>query len=174
MKLDEKKEIVKEVHEEFSAAKVVIVTDYKGLDVLAMNDLRRKLREAGVSYRVVKNRLLERAAEGTGADVIKSYFKGPSAVAFSNDDPVAPARVLAAFVKENGKFEIKAGSLGGQLLDADAIKALSKLPSREQLLSQVLGAMNAVPASFVRALANVPEKLLYALTAIKEQKETSA
>lgn len=174
MRLDEKKDIVRDLHEEFSTAKVVIATDYKGLDVAAMNSLRRKLRESGVRYKVVKNRLLERAAEGTDVDVIKSSFKGPSAVAYSHEDPVAPAKVLTAFVKENDKFEIKAGVLGGKLLDADGIKALSKLPSREQLLGQVLGAMNAVPASFVRALANIPEKLLYALTAIKDQKDASA
>jgi len=173
MKLEEKKSIAEELHESFSKSKVVILTDYKGLNVAAMSDLRRRLRQSGIQYRVVKNRLLARASEQTEVETIRSHFKGPSAVAISYDDPVAPAKILIDFAKEFKSLEIKVGVLGGKELDFNAIKALADLPSREQLLSQVLGAMNAVPASFVRALANLPQKLLYALTAIKDQKETA-
>lgn len=173
MKLEVKKAITEELHEAFSKSKVVILTDYKGLNVAAMSDLRRRLRQSGIHYRVVKNRLLERASEQTGVEAIHSHFKGPSAVAFSYDDPVAPAKILIDFAKEFQALEIKVGVLGGKALDFKAIKALADLPPREQLLSQVLGAMNAVPASFVRALANLPQKLLYALTAIKDKKEAA-
>ena len=173
MKLEEKKAITEELHEAFSKSKVVILTDYKGLNVAAMNDLRRRLRQSGVHYRVVKNRLLARASEKTDVETIRSHFKGPSAIAFSYDDPVAPAKTLIDFAKEFDALGIRVGVLGGKELDFKAIKALADLPSREQLLSQTLAAMNAVPTSFVRALANLPQKLLYALTAIKEEKEAA-
>jgi large subunit ribosomal protein L10 len=149
------------------------LTDYKGLDVAAINDLRRKLRESDIEYQVVKNTLLARAAEDTEVALIKDHFKGPSAVAISYDDPVAPAKVLTQFAKDNGKLEIKVGVLNGKVLDAQAIKALALLPSREVMLAQLLATLNAVPTSFVRVLAEVPRSLLNVLTALKDQKEAA-
>ena len=172
MQMDKKKAIVEELHEKFSKSKIVILTDYKGLDVKAVSDLRRRLNEINAEFRVVKNTLLARASENTYVELIKEDFKGPSAVAMSYDDPVAPAKVLTEFAAGNDKFEVKFGVLGGKRLDVAAIKALSSLPSREVLLAQVLSAMNGVPTSFVRVLNAVPQKLLYALQAIKEQKES--
>ncbi len=169
----QKKQLVEELHEKFEKSKIVILTDYKGLNVDKINELRRKLTEANVEYRVVKNTLLYRASEDTGVAVAKDYFTGPSAIALSYDDPVAPAKVLATFAKDNDKLEIKFGVMSGKLLDAADIKSLSDLPSREVLLSQVLSAMNGVPTALVRVLSNVPEKLLYALQAIKDQKEAA-
>jgi large subunit ribosomal protein L10 len=173
MRLDKKKEIVEELHEKFSKSKVVIVTDYKGLDVAAITALRRKLREAGIEYRVIKNTLMARASEDTGVEAIRDSFKGPSAVALSYDDPVAPAKVLTEFAKENDKLEIKIGVMDGKVLDLSAIKALSSLPSREVLLAQVLSAMNGVPTSFVRVLNAIPQQFLYVLQAVKEKKEAA-
>ena len=173
MKLEEKKQIVNELHDRLERSTVVIVSDYKGLDVTAVTDLRRQLRESQVEFKVVKNTLLKRAAADTDAALMQDEFKGPSAIALSYDDPVAPAKILTAFAKENEKLEIRAGVMGGKLLDLAAIKALSNMPSREQLLSQLLSAMNAVPTSLVRVLAAVPQKLVYALQAIKEQKEAA-
>lgn len=173
MKLDKKKEIAEELHEKFSKSKIVILTDYKGLDVASVSDLRRKLNEVNVDFKVVKNSLLARASENTDVEAIKGDFKGPSAVALSYDDPVAPAKVITEFADKNDKFEIKVGVMGGKRLDVGAIKALSSLPSREVLLSQVLSAMNGVPTSFVRVLNAVPQKLLYALQAIKDQKDAA-
>lgn len=173
MRLDKKKEIVQELHEKFSKSKVVIITDYKGLDVEAINELRRKLRESDIEYKVVKNTLLVRASKDTGVEEIQDSFKGPSAVALSYDDPVAPAKVLTEFAKENEKLEIKIGVMDGNVLDLDSIKALSSLPSREVLLAQVLSAMNGVPTSFVRVLNAMPQQLLYVLQAIKEKKEAA-
>lgn len=173
MRLTDKKQVVADLRADFDKASVVIVTDYKGLDVAAITALRRKLSEAEVQYQVAKNTLLIRAAEDNDVALIKDVFKGPSAVAFSYDDPVAPAKVLTDFAKDHKDLEIKAGVMGGQALDIDAIKALSNLPSREELLSQVLMVINGVPTSFVRALANIPERFLNVLTAIKDQKEAA-
>jgi large subunit ribosomal protein L10 len=173
MKLDKKKEIVEELHEKFSKSKIVILTDYKGLDVASVSDLRKKLNDVDVEFRVVKNTLLVRASENTDVEVIKEDFKGPSAIALSYDDPVAPAKVMTEFAEGNDKFEIKIGVMGGNRIDVKAIKALSSLPSREVLLGQVLSAMNGVPTSFVRVLNAVPQKLLYALQAIKDQKDAA-
>ena len=116
MRLDEKKKIAEELKEKFSKSKVVIVTDYQGLNVTTLNTLRRKLREAEIDYRVVKNTLLVRASEDTSVAVIKDFFKGPSAVAISYDDPVMPAKVLSDFAKENKNLEIKVGVMGDRLL----------------------------------------------------------
>jgi large subunit ribosomal protein L10 len=173
MKLEKKKDIVEELHEKFLKSKIVILTDYKGLDVAAVSDLRKKLNDVDVEFKVVKNTLLARASENTDVELIKEEFKGPSAVALSYDDPVAPAKVVAEFADENSKLEIKIGVMSGAKLDVGAIKALSSLPSREVLLSKVLSAMNGVPTSFVRVLNAVPQKLLYALQAIKDQKEAA-
>jgi large subunit ribosomal protein L10 len=173
LRLDAKKKIAEDLHDRFSRSVIIVVTDYKGLNVAAMNDLRRKLRAEAVEYRVVKNSLLVRAANDTEAAVIKKHFKGPSAVAISYEDPVAPAKVLTQFAKENDKLEIKAGVLNGKVLDANAIKALAALPGREVLLAQLLATLNAVPTSFVRALAEIPRSMLNVLTAIRDQKEAA-
>ena len=173
MKIETKQQIAEDLHDKFAKSAIIVLTDYKGLDVAAINDLRRKLRESDIEYQVVKNTLLARAAEDTEVALIKDHFKGPSAVAISYDDPVAPAKVLTQFAKDNGKLEIKVGVLNGKVLDAQAIKALALLPSREVMLAQLLATLNAVPTSFVRVLAEVPRSLLNVLTALKDQKEAA-
>lgn len=174
MDLNQKKQIADELRGRFEKSTIVILTDYKGLDVAAMNALRRKLREANAEYQVVKNSLLVRASEGNDVTLIKDEFKGPSAVALSYDDPVAPAKVLVDFIKENKNFEVKVGVLNGKVLDENAIKALSALPSREVMLAKVLSVMNAVPTSLVTALSDVPRRMVNVLQAIKDQKEAQA
>lgn len=171
MKLEKKKEIVKDLREKFSRSKVVIVTDYKGLDVTTINDLRRRLGELEVEFKVVKNTLLIRAAEDTDVSLINDSFKGPSAVALSYDDPVAPAKVLTNFAGEHEKLEIKTGVMKGRVLDLNAIKALSALPSREVLLGQFLSVVNGITTGFVRTLSAIPTQFLNVLQAVKEQKE---
>ena len=173
MNRTEKKQVVESLHDSFSRSKIVILTDYKGLDVEHINELRRKLREAEVEYKVVKNTLIIRASEDTDAALIKDYFKGPSALAFSYNDPVAPAKVLTEFAKENEKLEIKIGVMSGKAISLAEIKALSALPSREVLLGQLLSVMNGVPTSLVRALNDVPTRLLNVLQAVKDQKEAA-
>jgi len=172
--INQKKQIADDLQGRFEKSTIVILTDYKGLDVESMNALRRKLREANAEYQVVKNSLLVRASDGNDVTLIKDQFKGPSAVAISYDDPVAPAKVLVDFVKENKKFDFKVGVLNGKILDAEAIKALSSLPSRDVMLSRVLSVMNAVPTSLVTALSDVPRRMVNVLQAIKDQKEAQA
>jgi len=173
VQIDEKKKIVEDLREIFSKSKVLIVTDYKGLNVTTINELRRKLREADVEYKVVKNSLLVRASEDTDISLIAESFKGPSAIAISYDDPVAPAKVLTQFAKDNAKLEIKAGVMDGKVLDLSAINALSELPSQEVLLGKLLSVLNGVPTSLVIALSDIPKKLLNVLNAVKEQKEAA-
>jgi large subunit ribosomal protein L10 len=173
VKIDEKKRIVEDLHEKFSKSKVVILTDYKGLDVDSINDLRRKLREFKIQYQVVKNSLLIRASKDTDVELIKDSFMGPSAVALSFDDPVSPAKVLTDFAGENEKLEIKVGVMSGKVLDISAIKALSALPTREALMGQLLSVMNGVPTGFVRALVDVQRRFLNVIMAIKEQQEAA-
>ncbi len=173
MKLEEKKRITQDLNERFSKAAVVIVTDYKGLDVDAINDLRRKLRKEEVEYQVVKNSLLVRASEETDVALIKETFKGPSAVALSYSDPIAPAKVLTAFAKNHDVFEIKVGVMDGKILDANKIEALSALPSREVLLGTFVSVLNNVPTGFVRTIAEIPRRLLNVLQAVKDQKEAA-
>lgn len=173
MKLEEKKAIVDKLKERLERTQVAILTDYKGLDVAAINDLRRKLREERIEFQVVKNTLLLRAAEGTDTALLKDHFRGPSAVALSYEDPVAPAKVLTQFAKEHQALEIKAGVMDGKVLDLNDLKALADLPSREVLLGQLVGVMHNVPASFVRVLAEVPRQMLNVLNAIKDQKEAA-
>ena len=130
------------------------------------------MREASVEYQVVKNTLMLRAAEGTDMALLSEYFVGPSAVAVSYGDPVAPAKVLTKFGKDYPALELKAGVLGGKAIDVEGIKALSKLPSREELLSQLLSVFNGPARSFVSVLSGVPRSFLGVLNAIKEQKES--
>ncbi len=174
MKIEEKKQFVEQLRTRFEKSRVVILTDYKGLDVASMTELRSKLREAQVEYEVVKNTMLRMASEGTGVEVIKDSFKGPSAVALSYTDPVAPAKILTEFAKKNDKLEIRVGVLNGKALDLAGIKALSALPSREELLAKVLATMLAVPTSLVTALSDVPRRMVNVLQAIKDQKEQQA
>ncbi|MFW6053072.1 MAG: 50S ribosomal protein L10 [Desulfosalsimonas sp.] len=171
--LSQKQQLVSELRDKFDQKKILILVDYKGLNVQKINELRAKLREAGVEFRVVKNTMLIRAARDTDVDLIREHFEGPSAVALSYEDPVVPAKALSQFAKDNGKLQIKAGVMNGTALDFEEIKRLAELPSREVLLGQVFGTMNAVPRGLVRALSNVPERLLYALQAIKDQKEAA-
>jgi len=171
--LEEKKRITQNLNERFSKAAVVIVSDYKGLNVTAINDLRRKLRQEEVEFKVAKNSLLIRASQETDVALIKDAFEGPSAVALSYGDPVAPAKILTEFAKENDVFEIKVGILNGKVIDAIGIKALSLLPTREVLLGSLVATMNAVPTGFVRTLAEIPRRLLNVLQAVKEQKEAA-
>jgi large subunit ribosomal protein L10 len=173
LKRSEKEELVKALNERFSRAKALVLTDYRGLDTTAMNALRAQLRDASVEYRVVKNTLMSRASEGTDAALLKDYFVGPSAVALSYEDPVAPAKVLVKFNKDNNKLEVRVGVLDGKVIDLEGIKRLAELPSREALLSQLLSVFNGPARSFVTVLSGVPRNLLGVLNAIKAEKETA-
>jgi large subunit ribosomal protein L10 len=168
---DQKTEIINALNDTFSKAKFAVVADYRGLKVTELEKLRKNLRENNAQIQVAKNTLLRLAVKGTACETLIDSFSGTTAVAVGFNEPVGPSKALAAFAAEFGAFSIRTAILDGKLLSADEVVALSKLPSREELLAKLLGTMSAVPTSFVRVLSAVPQKLLYALSAIKDQKE---
>jgi large subunit ribosomal protein L10 len=173
LNLTTKKEFVEALHARLSDVEIALIVDYKGLDVEALTNLRNELRKEGAQLEVVKNTLLSMASEGTSVSVIKEFLKGPNAIVTSTEDPVAPAKVLTNFAKDNEKLEIKIGAMNGQLLEIEEIKALAKMPPKEILLGQLLSVMNAVPTSMVRVLSGVPRSFLNVLNAIGEEKEAA-
>lgn len=173
MNLTEKQTIVDDLHGRLSDAQIVILTDYKGLDVETITKLRKELRESDVEFQVAKNTLLTKASEDTDASLIKDHFKGPTAIALSASDPVAPAKILTKFAEENDKLEIKVGVMNGKALTLDDIKALSTMPSREELLGKLVSVLHAVPTSLVRVLNEVPRSMVNVLQAVKDEKDAA-
>ncbi len=171
MKREEKAEIVQELSGKFASAKLAVLTDYRGMTVSSLQDLRRELRQNAASIKVAKNTLLDRAVEGTPFESLRDQLQGNTALTLTDGDPVAPARILVKFAKANPKLVIKSAVLDGRLISADELTALSKLPGINELRGQLLGLMLAVPTGFVRVLNGVPQKAVYLLQAIKEQKE---
>ncbi|RME39324.1 MAG: 50S ribosomal protein L10 [Deltaproteobacteria bacterium] len=165
-----KEQLVAELAAKLARVKAAFIADYRGLTVEQANDLRNKLREAGVEYQVVKNTLLKLAIRDTDSACLEEFLQGPTAIAMAEGDPVAPAKVLSEFAKANDKFELKGGMLDGKKLDIAGIKALSDLPSREVLLAKMLGSMNAPVTNFVGVLAAVPRSLVQVLAAIQDKK----
>ncbi len=165
-----KEQLVTELAGKLSAARATFLADYRGLSVEAATDLRKKLHEAGVEYRVVKNTLLRLASKGTDVEGLDDYFSGPTAIAIVGDDPVAPAKVLADMAKDSKVFELKAGTLGAKVITAADIEALAKLPSREELLAKMLSTLNAPASNFVGTLGALPRQMVQVLSAIKDQK----
>ena len=171
MNRDQKTDIISELNETFSKAKFAVVADYRGLKVTELEKLRKNLRENDAQIQVAKNTLLRLAVKGTPYEGLSDAFSGTTAVAVGFKEPVGPSKVLTAFASEFNAFYIRTAVLDGTILSADDVVALSKLPSREELLGKLLGTMSAVPTGFVRVLSAVPQKLLYALSAIKDQKD---
>nr|WP_320048464.1 50S ribosomal protein L10 [uncultured Desulfuromonas sp.] len=170
MATDNKVQLVEEFAAKLATAKAAFVADYRGLNVDQVNELRGKLRDAGVEYRVVKNTLLRLAAKGTDFECLSEYLQGPTAIAIAQEDPVAPAKVLSDYAKDSKFFELKTAVLEGKILNEAEIKALAELPSREVLLAKMLGSINAPVSNFVGVLAAVPRSLVQVLGAIRDQK----
>lgn len=158
---------------DLQSASTIVLSDFTGINVEEISELRRRCRVSGVKFRVVKNTLVNRAVEGTAREALGTYFGGPTAIAYS-EDLVAPARVLRDFAKEFGKLELKAGFVDGQVVDAAGVQALADLPGREQLLSQVVGTMQAPLSSLVRTLNATVAGLVNALDQIAKQKGAAA
>ena len=171
MQREEKNKVVGDLHEKFKKAKATFVADYRGLKVEQVTALRKSLRDSNVDFRVVKNTLAKIAIKDVGAELLKDYFGGTTAVAMSYADPVTAANILIQFAKDEPKFKLKAGLLGGKIVNLDETKVLSELPSREVLLAKLLGMLNAVPTSLVGVLSGVPRKLVYTLAAIQAKKQ---
>lgn len=174
MNRSEKEALVQEMAERLGRARAVILTDFRGLKVEKMTELRAQLKEKDLDYKVIKNTLLKRAAAGTSTENLAGQLEGPNGVAISYEDPVELAKILKEFAKINDKLVIKAGMVEGKLIGADQVEALAKLPGKEQLLAMLLGTMNGVPRGFVTVLAQVIRGLLYALKAIEEKKAEAA
>ena len=157
-KVELKQPIVDEISETIKGAQSLVVVDYRGLTVAEDTQLRKKLREAGGSYKVYKNTLVNRAIAGTEFESLKDVLEGPNAFAVSADDATAPARVLAEFAKTAPNLEIKAGVVEGTFYDADGMKAISSIPSREVLLSKLLGSLQSPITNLARVLNQIAEK----------------
>lgn len=170
MNRTEKEQVVQKLTQRLTETQATFLADYRGINVEQATQLRRELTQAGVEYRVVKNNLLRLAAQGTPAEDLQPYCTGPTAIAFSGDDPVAPAKILSKFAKEIEAFELKAGVLSGTLLSVAEIGALADLPSRDELLAMALRTMNAPVSNFVGTMAAIPRSLVQVLNAIGENK----
>ncbi|CAA7624900.1 50S ribosomal protein L10 [Magnetospirillum sp. UT-4] len=167
----QKKEWVGTLHETLGDASLVVVTHYTGLTVAEMTDLRGKMRAAGASFKVTKNRLTKLALEGTAYSSIADLFNGPTAIAFSKD-PVAAAKVAAEYAKANEKLKILGGSLGDKRLDVDGIKALATLPSLDELRGRLIGMLNT-PATRIAGVLQAPAGQLARVLSAKAEKDAA-
>ena len=169
LNLDEKKAVVAEVSAEIAKAQGIFVAEYRGLGVGSMTELRARARKSGVYLRVLKNTLARRAVAGTPFEKMAEQMVGPLVYGISSD-PVATAKVLSEFAKANDKLVIKAGAMPNAVITAKEVKALASMPSREQLVAQLLGTMQAPVAQFVRTLNEVPSRFVRTLAAIRDQR----
>ncbi len=166
----EKDKIVQEIREKVSRSQIGILTDFKGLKVEDMTRLRRQLQEASAEIKVVKNTLLRRAAaDDSPIGPLLAHFTGPNALTLGYADPVALAKIVTKFAQDKPQLEIKAAVLGGQVLTAKELEALSKLPAREVLLAQLLGVLQGVPTALVTVLAGVIRNLMNVLVAYRDK-----
>lgn len=173
LKRTEKAAVVEEIAAEVAKAQAIVVAEYRGLEVGSITALRKQARESGVYLRVLKNTLARRAITGTPFEKLADQLVGPLIYGMSSD-PVSCAKVLNSFAKGNDKLVLKAGALPNVSLDANGVKALAMLPSREELLAKLLGTMQAPIVQFVRTLNEVPGRFVRVLAAVRDQKEQTA
>ena len=157
-KVELKQPVVQEIAENVKDAQSVVVVDYRGLTVAEDTALRKQLREAGVTYKVYKNTMMNFAFKGTDFEALKDVLEGPSAIAISKDDATAPARIIAKFAKTAPKLEIKAGVVEGTFYDAKGMEAIANVPSREELLSKLLGSLQSPITNLARVLNQIAEQ----------------
>ncbi|AKS67872.1 50S ribosomal protein L10 [Staphylococcus schleiferi] len=161
--IEAKKQQVDVITDQLKSSVSTVVVDYRGLTVAEVTELRKQLREAGVQYKVYKNTMLRRAAEQAGIEGLDEFLTGPTAVAFTTEDVVAPAKVIAGFAKEHEALEIKTGIMEGSIITADEVKTVGSLPSHEGLVSMLLSVLQAPMRNFA-----------YAVKAVGENKEENA
>jgi large subunit ribosomal protein L10 len=172
LNLEEKKAVVAEVGAQVANAQAIVIAEYRGMPVGDMTVLRRKARESGVYLRVLKNTLVRRAVAGTPFAGLSDQMVGPLAYGISSD-PVAVAKVLHEFAKGNDKLVVKAGAMANFVMSQKDVAALASMPSREELLSKLLGTMQAPVTQFVRTLNEVPTKFVRGLAAVRDQKQAA-
>ena len=168
----EKAVVIEEVSAQVAKAQSIIIAEYRGLDVASVTVLRKTARESGVYLRVLKNTLVRRAVAGTPFEGLSAQLTGPLIYGISAD-PVSAAKVLAGFAKTNDKLAIKGGALPNNVLGQDGVKALATMPSRDELISKLMGTMQAPITQFVRTLNEVPTKFVRGLAAVRDQKEAA-
>ena len=157
-KVELKAPVVAEIYEAIKDAQSVVLVDYRGLTVEQDTALRKQLREAGINYKVYKNTMMNFAFKGTDFEALAPFLEGPSAIAISNTDATAPARELAKFAKTANKLEIKAGVVEGTMYDAKGMAEISLIPSRDELLSKLLGSIQSPITNFARVMNQLAEK----------------
>ena len=157
-KVELKQPIVQAIAEDIKDAASVVLVDYRGLTVAEDTALRKQLREAGIVYKVCKNTMMKRAFEGTDFAALDEHLEGPSAIAISQDDATAPARILCKFAKDAKALELKAGVVEGTVYDVAGLTELSKVPSREELLSKLLGSLQSPITNLARVLNQIAEQ----------------
>ena len=173
LSLEQKQAMVSEVSARLSGAQAVIVAEYRGLDVGRVTQLRAKARKSGLYLRVLKNTLARRAVQGTPFEKLSDQMVGPLMYGIARD-PVAGAKVLSEFAKDNEQLVIRGGALPNSLMSAKDVKALALLPSREELLAKLMGTMQAPVAKLVRTMNEVPSKFVRALAAVRDAREKAA
>ena len=171
--LEDKKAIVAEVNETASRALSLVIADARGVTVSKLTELRKKARDTNVRVQVIRNTLAKRAVAGTEYECVQNVLVGPSLFGFSMEDPGAAARLFKDFAKDVEKFQIKALSVGGQLLDANQIDILATLPTREQALATLLAVMRAPVEKLARTMNEVPTKFVRAVAAVRDQKQAA-
>ena len=171
--LDDKKAIVAEVNETATNALSLVIADARGVTVDGMTALRKSARENSVTLRVVRNTLAKRALAGTDYECVSDALVGPSLFGFSMEDPGAAARLFKDFAKENKNFEVKVLAVSGQMLGADQLDILAKMPTRDQALSMLMSVMKAPVTKLVQTMNDVPGKLVRTLAAVRDQKEAA-
>jgi large subunit ribosomal protein L10 len=157
-KVELKKPIVDQISEELNGAKAAVLVDYRGITVEQDTELRKQLREAGVIYKVYKNTMINFAVKGTEFEELSKHLEGPTAIAISKEDATAPARILFNFSKNAPKLELKAGVVDGTYYDEKGIQVIATIPSREELLSKLLGSMQSPITNFARVIKQIAEK----------------
>ena len=157
-KVELKKPIVDQISEELNGAKAAVLVDYRGLTVEQDTELRKQLREAGVVYKVYKNTMINFAVKGTEFEELSKHLEGPTAIAISKEDATAPARILFNFAKNAPKLELKAGVVDGAYYDEKGIQVIATIPSREELLSKLLGSIQSPITNFARVIKQIAEK----------------
>ncbi|MTI48347.1 50S ribosomal protein L10 [Sporosalibacterium faouarense] len=171
--IEQKKLVVQEIKDKIDKADSIVLVDYRGLNVEEVTELREKYREANVDYKVYKNTMMRFAFKEAGLEEFNKFLTGPNAVAFGYEDAVAPAKITSEFAKDHKALEIKGGIVDGKLMDLEGVKALADLPSREVLIAQVLGGLNAPISGFANVLQGTMRNLVYALNAVREKQETA-
>ena len=169
----EKEQVVENLRNDLGQAQSIIMTNHTGIDVNTINELRSEFRANGVEYHVVKNTLAKIAVRETDLEILTDEFRGPTAVAYSFEDAVAPAKVVMDFAEDHEEYEVKGGYINGKIIDVDAVESLADMPTKDELRVKFLNLLQSAPTKFVRLLNSTPQNFLNVLNARKDQLEAA-